>query len=885
MTPPRLPRRLLAWLLPERVRAALLRDLDDEFVREVAPTRGRRAARRWYWRQALGSVVPALQLRGRPDDRSSRERVLVRWLADAPRDLRIGARRLRREPAFAIAAIVTLAIGIGATISIFVLTHAVLLHDLPFHEPDRLVSIDEVDTRRDASSGNLSYPDFLDYQTQATTFEAVEGFSGGSRTLVGAAGEIDRVQMTEVTPGFFAMLGVQPARGRAFTAADGLPGAPPVVMLTDGAWRRRFGGDPAVVGRPIELGSQRATVIGVLPAAFEGTPGGLAELWLPMQLTAAQRERRYMHWLRAIGRLRPGVELEAARADLDLIAARFASIDPAYHPAARVRLEPLHERVTGPMRATLIVLQAAAGFLLIVACANIASLLLARGLARLPELHVRAAIGAGRARLARQLFAESVALAVPGALAGLGLGVVGVRAFIAALPSEPRAALPFAGAIDLPPAVLLTTAGLGLLAAIGFGLAPAWQAGRSGLATLRVREAGGGRDLRLQSAFVAAQLALAVVLLAGAGLLGRSMLHLLQVSPGFDPARLLTLQVNGQEPAYATRDAARAMHAALLERIAALPAAAGAATISQLPLRGRGNTGTFAVQRAPGAPESSALIRTVSDGYFDVMGIPLLRGRIFSRADGPESPRVVLVNETLARTRFGGRAIGERIAFPFVAGRPWWEIVGVVGDEQFVSLDREMAPVVYFPFAQSVSNSFSVVLLTTTAPETLAAPVRDAVRQLDPRLPVYQIESMAQILSASDAVYRRRSALVLIAVFAIASVVLAAVGVYGLLAQAVAARTRELGIRIALGADRHQVLGAVLGRAVRLIAVGTALGLLIGVVSARALESLLFQVSALDGASLALAAAVAAAAALVGCLRPLRHALRIDPAAAIRGDV
>jgi len=330
--------------------------------------------------------------------------------------------------------------------------------------------------------------------------------------------------------------------------------------------------------------------------------------------------------------------------------------------------------------------------------------------------------------------------------------------------------------------------------------------------------------------------------------------------------------------------AARTMHDTLLERVAALPGAAGAASISQLPLSGRGNTGTFAVQGAPAEPEASTLIRTVSTGYFDVMGVPLLRGRPFSRTDGADAPRVVLVNETLARTVFGGRAIGERIAFPFFRNRPWWEIVGVVGDEQFVSLDREMAPVVYFPFEQSVSNSFSVVVRTTTPPDGLASRVRDTARGLDPLLPVYQIETVEQILSRSPAVYRRQSALVLIAVFAITAVGLAVVGLYGLLAHTVARRTRELGIRIALGADRTQVMRAVLARAAALIAAGTAAGALISLVSARALETLLFRVGTVDAATLAAAAGVVAGISLLACLWPARRAVRIDPASALRGD-
>jgi predicted permease len=885
MRTPRLPRLLLAWLLPARVREALLRDLDEEFARHVLPGRGRFRARVWYWRQALGSIAPALRLRRQSRAWSVAGTSGTGRLDDLARDVRIGARRLRREPAFAAAVILTVAIGIGATTSIFAITHAVLLKGLPYRDPARLVAIAEIDTRRRSSSGNISYPDFLDYRTRNSTFESIAGYSGGSRTLIDANGVIDRVPIAEATPGFFAMLGVRLAGGRDFTAGDGDPGAPPVVILTDGAWRRRFGADPAIVGRAIGMGSLRPTVIGLLPREFEFPLRGLAEIWLPVQPTAAQRERRYFHWLNAIGRLAAGADIAAGQADLSSIAGRFADVDPQYHAAARVTLTPINAAVAGPVRPALVVLQAAAAILLLVACANVASLLIARGVMRAQELRVRAAIGAGRARLGRQLLAESLALAVPGALLGLAAGTIAVRSFVASLPPAARAALPNAAGIGLAPELVLAAAGLALLTAAGFGIIPAWRAGRrAGEAHLRAATHA-PFDLRVQSIFVAGQLALAFALLTGAGLLGRSVYRLLQVSPGFDPRHVLTAQVNGQEPAYQAAGAARAMHDTLIERLAALPGAAGAATISQLPLAGRGNSGMFAVQSAPLEAEASTLIRTVSANYFDVMGVPLLEGRTFSRADAAAGPRVVLVNETLARTVLRGRALGERIAFPFFQDRPWWEIVGVVGDERFASLDGETTPVVYFPYSQSVSNSFSIVVRTSTPPDTLASALRDTARRLDPLLPVYQIETMEQMISRSDGVYRRRSTLVLLMVFAAAAIGLAAVALNGLLSHAVSQRTRELGIRLALGADRWHVLRAVVGRGAGLTAAGIGAGLLVTALSSRAVASLLYQVGSLDVPTLAAASILVAVIALIACLVPAARALRIDPARALRGDV
>jgi predicted permease len=870
MRPPRLARALLGRLLRADVRRAALGDLDEEFARDVLPARGPMRARLWYWRQVLGSIVPVLRLR-------------QVHLADFASDLRLGGRRLGREPGFAAAVTLTLAIGIGATTSIFAMTHAVLLDGLPFRDADRLVTIAEIDTRRESSSGNVSYPDFLDYAAQNATFDGIAAFTGGSRTVADAGGAIDRVPMTEVTPGFFALLGVAMAAGRDFTAADAEPGAPPTMILTDAAWRRRFAADRAIVGRTIQLGSQATTVIGVLPAGFEFPLRGLSEIWLPVRPTDAQRGRRYMHWLDLVGRLAPGVDVATARADLDVTAARFAALDPRYHPAARVDVTTLHERMAGPVRPLLLILQGAAAFLLIVACANVASLLIARGADRAQELQVRAAIGAGRGRLVRQLVAESLALALPGAGLGLGIGVLAVRVFLASLPRSERAALPHVESIGFAPELMAAAVGLALFAAAGFGVVPAWQAGgRAAGAHLRVRGGVAPRHLRLQSGFVIAQLALSLALLAGAGLLGRSMHRLLQVSPGFDPHHVLTAEVNGQEPAYASVEATQTMQATLMTRLAALPGATGAATISQLPLAGRGNSGMFTVQSAPAQPEVRALIRSVSDNYFDVMRVPLLHGRAFSRDDGSSAPRVVVVNAALARTVFGGRALGERIAFPFFQDRPWWTIVGVVGDEQFTSLDDDPVPVVYFPFAQSSSNNFNLVLRTEADPDAMTAAVRDVVRQLDPLLPVYDFTSMDRRIAQSVSVSRRRSAMVLLAVFAIAAVGLSAVGLYGLIARTVTQRTRELGIRIALGADRSHVAGTVLRRGVRLTLAGVCAGLLLSALSSRTLDSLLFQVASLDVLTLGTASALVIGIALAACFIPAVRALRIDPSTALR---
>jgi predicted permease len=889
--PPRLPRELLRRLVPRGSRDVLIGDLDEEFERYVAPASSKTQAAWWYWQQVLRSAPGAfrLRIRSRGANSGPREPRVRGFLACAANDLRYGARRARSQFSLLATVTLTLALGIAAATSVSALARLVLLQPLPYADPDRLVHIEEIDTRRQTGSGNVSYPDFLDYRGQNQTMVDLGAFSGGSRTLIGA-GEADRVPMAEVSDGFFRLLGVRLALGREFDAGDLRAQSPLTVILTDGAWQRRFGADPNVIGRTIGLSGQQAAIVGVLPRDFEFPLRGLAEIYLPLRPTAAQIERRYLHWLSLIGRLRPDVSIDRAAADLDVVARRFASVDPQYHPAARTSVITLSERVVGSVRPILTVLLGAAAFVLIVACANIAGLLVARDAGRLHEIEVRSAIGATRGRLVRQLIAESLVMAVPGGVLGLVLGHYAVGLFVLSIPRAQRAALPHLTTMAIDPAAVLMSVGLLGASVLIFGVLPAWQAARHGdRSTLRARGTTDSRRFRLQSGFVIAQLTLAVILLAGSALIGRSVYRLITSSPGFAIDGLLIARVN---PAFSDPPSVTAYQQRLVERIAAIPGISGVATIDQPSLTGPGGSGTFMIagSRDPAGAdgkvmtgvESTTAIRTVSANYFAVMAIPVLQGRPFSTTDRRGQSPVVLVNQTLATAVFGGRPLGQRIVFPFFDGRPAWEIVGVVGDEQIASLDQPIRPVVYFPFGQVTDGAISLVTRTTGDPEAFVGAIRAAAAEVDPTIPVYAAQTIDRVIADSDAVFRRRSVLVLVTGFAAAAVLLSAVGLYGVLAQLVAHRTREIGVRIALGAGRTHIARGVLGQALFPVFAGLGLGLAATLWLSPALQTLLFDVAPRDWPTLTLVGAFLLATACLACAIPARRAVRIDPVVALR---
>ena len=594
-----------------------------------------------------------------------------------------------------------------------------------------------------------------------------------------------------------------------------------------------------------------------------------------------QVERRYWHWLDAIGRLAPGTTTGQAQADLDTFASGLSAEDPRWHAGALVRFGPLRERIVGNVRPALLVILAAVGLVLVAACASVAGLLIARWSSRTHEMGLRAAIGAGSWRLVRQLLAESLLLSGAGGVVGAAAGYCLLRVFVTTVPRPFLASLPHLDGLTLDPAAVLCALSLSVATGLMVGIAPALAATRTSpadsFASLRSsgRTWSGSGQGRARVALVTAQIAFAVVLLTGAALLGRSMWRLLNVSPGFNPGNLLTMRVNLSGGKYNGPEPVRQFHNLLLERLAALPGSSGAATIDQLPLTGRGNTGSVIFDgEAGGADEPSRVvaIRSISANYPEVMGIPLIRGRAFAASDRDSSPRVVLVNRTFAERLSpiahrpspipegarGGDVIGERIVFEFFTGHPRWEIVGVVGDEQFDGLDKELMPVVYFPFAQNSGGAFSIVVRTGNDPAAQTAAVRAAAASIDPGLPLFQLRTMDQIVGQSEAVFMRRQVLSLLSVFAVSALVVSTLGLYGVLAQLVVQRRREIGVRVALGAAGRDVVRLVLRQGLTPAAVGIVVGIAVSLAGAGFARSLLFEVSPSDPLSL-MAVAVPAA--------------------------
>jgi predicted permease len=884
MRPPRLARALIERLLPTDRRAFVVGDLDEEFRAHIVPSRSRWRAAIWYWRQAIASLPHALRLR-RPRRVEATHDVRAAgglWRGIGA-DVVFGFRLARRRPGHSLAVFATLTIGIAVSSAVVSVAYAVLARPLPYREPDRLVAVAERQRERQAS-GNVSWPDYLDYRRESRTLRSIAGYTGGSRAITGVDTP-DRVAMAQVTDNFFATLGVTPALGRDFVTADMESGAAGVVVITDGAWRRRFGGDPNVVGRQIQLDAQPTTIVGVLPAEFQFPLRGRAELFLPVQLSQAQRERRYFHWLDLIGRLQPETTVERATAELTAIAGGFAAADATYHRSSFAEAIPLAELTVGNVRPVLLALVAASSLLLLIACMNVAGLAMSRADARARELDVRAAIGASRWRMARQLVVENVAVAAPACAAAVLFAHALVAAFVGSIPPGLRVSLPHVDRIGLDPIVAIWAMAVSAAGTIAFGLAPAVRLGGRRITGVLRGEVGETMAAgRVRAGFVGVQVAIALVLLATAGLMVQSVTRLASRSHGFDLDGLFTMQVTLPASRYSAADRVLDVHATLLDQLDALPAATGAATIDQLPLEGRGNTGMFRIEGATADHAEPIRVRTVSRGYFEIMGIPLRAGRRFAAHDRRGAPRVLIVNETLAASAFGGEAVGKRVAFPFFDGQPMWEIVGVVGDERFDGVDRPMAPAAYFSFDQIPENNFAVVVRTTGDPAGLERHARSVVTGLERDAPPYALGAMAAIVGASPALFQRRAVEWLLGAFAATALVLVAIGLYGIVAQTVAAREREIGLRLALGADARQVLGMVMRRGLVPAAFGLLVGLGGAVAAASSLSSVLFAIEPTDPATLTTVSAILAGTAMVACLVPARRVLRIDPIASLRQE-
>jgi predicted permease len=798
-------------------------------------------------------------------------------------DVGYAVRRLRQAPGFTLVAVATLALGIGATSAIFSVVHAVLLSPLPFPEADRLVQVAQT---WEGHPVVHSPQNFLDVAAQSTSFSGLAALDSSGFTLTGQ-GAPTRLDGAEVSASFFDVLRVPPLLGRGFVEGENEPGRNRVAVLGHALWRDRFGADPGVVGRTISLDRQPHVVVGIAPAGFRYPED--AELWRPMEHDDVFRSRSRGAWyLTVVGRLRTGATLEGARQEVSTIAERLARAYPADNEGVGGTVVPLLEATVGESRRALLVLLGAVGLVLLVACVNVANLLLARVTSRETELAVRAALGAGRGRLVRQLLTESLLLALVGGAAGLLLAARIVDGIVALQPEG----VPRLAEVGVNGAAVSFAVVLSLAASLLSGAFPALHTSRRATAqALRQGSRGilvGGRgDLR--GALVVGQIALAMVLLAGSGLLLRSFARLRHVDPGFRTENALAFRLSLPDSAY-PEDAQRlAFHDELQRRLGALPGVRAVGAVAGLPLAGSRFNISFTVDGRPAVPPSqqpTMEVRIATPGYFRTLGIPVRRGRAFTEGDGPESPQVVVLSESAVRRFFPDEEpIGRTIRLGLGRGRgrrAGGEVVGVVGDVKDLGLAAASPPEIYVPYAQFPIQSMDVVVRTDVPPRSLASAAERLVHGLDAELPVARVATLDEVLARS--VSGPRFHALLLGSFAAVALFLAALGLFGVMSCAVAQRTREIAVRVALGATRGEMLRMVLRDALVLGTAGVALGLGGALLLSRAIASLLFALSPRDPATLAAVAAVLLATALVASYLPARRATRVDPVIALRSE-
>ena len=800
------------------------------------------------------------------------------------KDLRFAVRGLLKRPGFVAVAVITLALGIGGSTSIFTVVDAALLRGLPYKQPDRLYHLWEKTPQEQFSKREFSYPDYQDYQ-QNNVFEGLAAYTGG-RVLLSGVGDPEFVGGPRVSANFFSVLGVDPIIGRTFQTGEDQPGGPKVAVLNYGLWQRRFGGDPNVIGRALTINGASYTVVGVLPQSFQFAlrPN---DLWIPYQPTQNQLTRRPLHGTNLIGRLKPGVDAAQAQSELNVIAARIEKEYSESHAGTTMRLVPLHEEVIGKVRPILLVLLAGVGFVLLIACANVASLLLTRSLGRQKEVAIRSALGASRWRVVRQLLTESLVLSLLGGAAGLIVAYWSVPALVSALPQNQLIAMPFLKTLGLDTRILLFSFGLSLFTGVVFGLAPSLQSSRLDLNEV-LKEGGrtmaAGASHRLRSAMVVTEIALAVVLLIGAGLMMKSLLRLLQTNVGFQTDNLMTMTVVLPAAKFTEANQIINVQQQLQDRLQSLPGVSSAGTIDILPLNG-GNTSRFFVDGEPAPPpgqETEANVRVVSDTYFKTLGVPLLSGRMFDERDGPDKPGVVIIGKTVADRLFAGRdPVGRKLRYSASQGTPDL-IVGVVGDVKTTGLDESVRPVLYYPFRQSAAPIANFVLRTDVDPNALATSIRKEVRDLEPNAAILNLNSMDQMIAQTPASFMRRFPALLISIFALVALLLASIGIYGVVSYSVSQQTHYIGVRMALGANSSDILRMVLKEGLLLAIAGVGIGIAAAFALMRLLRTLLFEVSTSDAMTFTLVAGALFVVALLACYLPARRATKVDPLVALR---
>lgn len=814
-------------------------------------------------------------------------------------DIRYGACSLIKTPAFTAVALVVLALAIGANTAIFTVVNGVLLRPLPYPDSDRLVMLWETNPRFQIGIDTLPIAagDFVDWREQNNSFEQVCAF-GATHLNLNGEGEPERISAASVSPTFFRLMKVEPRLGRLFQDEDEEPGKDRVVVISYALWQKRFGGQADAIGRTLNLDGESYTVIGIAPAGFQfprakELPYFLGvttqtDMWKPMTFSNDFiKRKRSDHQLSVIARLKAGATREQAQTDMTAIAERIEQSHPDTNQGIGVRVISLTEQVVGNARLILLVLMAAVSLVLLIACANIANLLLARGSSRQREIAIRTALGASRARIVRQLLTESVLLSLSSALAGTALSIWGVKTLLA-LGGD---LLPRAHEINVDLRVLAFTVAIALLTSALFGLAPALRATRINLSEA-LKDASHGLSAgrhrnRVRSLLAISEVALSLVLLIGAGLMIKSLARLIGVDPGFKPQNTLTMNIALLASKYPTANQQIEFFQKLTQQVDAMPGVQSVGLISSAPLSGGVYAGGFSIEGRSSSADNDNLVadrRMISPKYFNTLGIPLIEGRHFTDQDNQTSPGVVIVSESWAR-RFlpGEAAIGRRIKLGAPdSTRPWLSIVGIVGDVHDTALERETRPCVYIPYSQFSTASMTLAVRTTIDPQVFVGAIRDAVRSVDKDQPVTDVKTMDQYLA--DSISPRRFNALLLTIFASVALVIASVGIYGVMAYSVTQRVREIGIRMAMGAQPLQVINLIVGGGMTLAFAGVAIGVAIAWALTRVMSSLLYGVSATDSMTFVLASALLVGVTLLATYIPARKAAKVDPMLALRSE-
>ena len=803
-------------------------------------------------------------------------------------DLRYGIRAMLKSRGFTAVAVIALALGIGANTAIFSVIDAVLLRPLPYKNAEQLVLIWHNYPQINLAEASICPPCYHEYRDMTSSFEQVATQTGWSVNLTGT-GEPERLQGSRVSYNYFATLGAEPAQGRVFLAEEDQPGSNRVVVLSHGFWVRRFGSDPGIVGQTLTLDGNSYNVVGVMPADFI-VPQSV-DIYTPIAFTPEQlaANNHGNEFLTVIARLKPDIHIGQAQAEMDTLADQLR---PQFYGSSwGIKLKSLREQLVGDIRFALVILLGAVGFVLLIACANVANLLLARASSRQKEIAVRTALGASRRRIVRQLLTESVLLSVLGGVLGLGLAYLGIRLLVLGVPQSISSSIVGWRLIGINPQVLGFTLLVSVLTGVIFGLVPAFQASRPDL-NETLKEGGrsgseGGRRNLVRSVLVVFEVAAALMLLVCAGLLMRSFLRLLDVNPGFNPQNLLSMQLTLPRSKYTEISQMSAFYNQALEQIKALPGVQSAAFGTNLPMSGSNSSASFSVeglQVAQGESSPHGDPHLVSSDYFKTMQIPLLKGRYFTEQDTKDSLPVTIIDDVLADRYWPDQdPIGKRIAGFFDSNGNqlnWRTIVGVVGHVKRYGLDGKIKEQYYFPQTQRAQTSMSLLVRSTSDLSSLVPSIRDAIHLVDKDQPIYRVMTMEEMVSNSVA--QKRFSMLLLAIFAAVALLLAAVGIYGVMSYSVTQRTHEIGIRMALGASRRDVFKLIVRRGMTLTVIGVAIGLTVAFLVARVMSSLLFGIGSHDPVTFVAIPLILTGVALVACFIPARRATRVDPMVALR---